>query len=315
MSDQTTHVQDEDLVQRLDGELASARRDSIDAHLAECDACRTRLTRFYAVSLAIAGTPPSTTGAGHRARARLTLAMQQEAEHRRTQSSVRRVLSSVAFQPRWALGAAAALACAAWLGLPGMQVGPDAARTPGIYARPIVSLTPGATWDISRAQVCGSGAPKGTVVAEHVRHKVVAAYGMTDVPRTDYELDYLITPELGGAPDARNLWPQRYDVPGWNARVKDQLEGLLPTLVCQGRVDLATAQREMATDWIAAYRKYFRSDVPLPPAAADLADDDALVFGVIEGPCWLAAAPTAKIRVLRTRSGTAQPGRFRLLRI
>ncbi len=46
----------------------------------------------------------------------------------------------------------------------------------------------------------------------------MTAYGMAGVPQAEYELDYLITPELGGAPDARNLWPQRYDVPGWNAR-------------------------------------------------------------------------------------------------
>jgi len=42
-------------------------------------------------------------------------------------------------------------------------------------------------------------------------------------PRPDaYEVDYLITPELGGATDIRNLWP--YGDTVWNAHVKDQLE-------------------------------------------------------------------------------------------
>jgi len=45
--------------------------------------------------------------------------------------------------------------------------------------------------------------------------------------------------------------------------VKDELEGLLPTLVCRGAVDLATAQREIAANWIAAYKKYFHTDRPV----------------------------------------------------
>jgi hypothetical protein len=34
-------------------------------------------------------------------------------------------------------------------------------------------------------------------------------------------------------------------------------------LVCEGRLDLPTAQREIATNWIAAYKKYFHTDKPL----------------------------------------------------
>ena len=86
---------------------------------------------------------------------------------------------------------------------------------------------------------------------------------MEGVPSDEYELDYLITPELGGAPDPRNLWPQRYESRVWNAHVKDELERLLPTLVCDRRIRLETAQRDIARDWIAAYRKYFKTDAPL----------------------------------------------------
>jgi hypothetical protein len=42
----------------------------------------------------------------------------------------------------------------------------------------------------------------------------------------------------------------------WNARVKDRLEDRLHALVVNGKLDLKTAQREIATDWIAAYKKY-----------------------------------------------------------
>jgi hypothetical protein len=34
-------------------------------------------------------------------------------------------------------------------------------------------------------------------------------------------------------------------------------------MVCAGQLDLATAQHEIAGNWIAAYRKYFRTSRPL----------------------------------------------------
>ena len=50
----------------------------------------------------------------------------------------------------------------------------------------------------------------------------------------------------------------------WNAHIKDQLEDRLHQMVCRGDVDLATAQRDISADWIAAYRKYFHVNDPLP---------------------------------------------------
>ena len=34
-------------------------------------------------------------------------------------------------------------------------------------------------------------------------------------------------------------------------------------MVCRGDVDLTTAQHDISTDWIAAYRKYFHADRPV----------------------------------------------------
>ena len=65
----------------------------------------------------------------------------------------------------------------------------------------------------------------------------------------------------------------------WNALVKDELERLLPSLVCSGRLDLATAQRDMATDWIAAYRKYFRTSEPLLTHVRARPEDDDEIEG------------------------------------
>ena len=68
---------------------------------------------------------------------------------------------------------------------------------------------------------------------------------------------------LGGVGDARNLWPQPFARTPWNAYVKDELERLFHRMVCEGTIDLRTAQREMASDWIAAYKRYFNTESPL----------------------------------------------------
>jgi hypothetical protein len=86
----------------------------------------------------------------------------------------------------------------------------------------------------------------------------------------DYEIDYLITPELGGAADIRNLWPEPYSDTPWNAHIKDQLEDYLREQVCDGRLDLTTAQKDMATNWISAYKKYFHTETPLPENPATI---------------------------------------------
>jgi hypothetical protein len=81
---------------------------------------------------------------------------------------------------------------------------------------------------------------------------------------------------------SENLWPQRYESPVWNARVKDELEQLLPTLVCSNQVELRLAQGEIARDWVAAYKRYFKTDVPLlAHRGAPIADEDDLEFAPV----------------------------------
>jgi hypothetical protein len=96
-----------------------------------------------------------------------------------------------------------------------------------------------------------------------MRQKVFAEYGIRNARPDDYEIDYLIAPGLGGLEDIHNLWPQPSKAEGWNAFVKDDLEERLHQMVCSGQLDLWTAQRDIAADWIAAYKKYFHTDTPL----------------------------------------------------
>ncbi|HMB80464.1 MAG TPA: hypothetical protein VKI43_10385 [Vicinamibacterales bacterium] len=141
-------------------------------------------------------------------------------------------------------------------------------------ALPIPALTPGATARVTADELCAGHGPSKEEIAPAVRLAVLRDYGMEGLPDAEYELDYLITPELGGSSDRRNLWPERYGSRVWNARVKDELEELLPGLVCRGAVDLTTAQRDIAADWIAAYKKYFHTDRPvLTQARAALEDE------------------------------------------
>ncbi len=96
-------------------------------------------------------------------------------------------------------------------------------------------------------------------ISSALQMQVLRDYGMEHVSPAGTKLDYLITPELGGLADRRNLSPP-YGLRSWNAHAKDVLENRLPQLVCSGEIDVATAQREIASNWIHAYRKYLTSE-------------------------------------------------------
>jgi hypothetical protein len=53
----------------------------------------------------------------------------------------------------------------------------------------------------------------------------------------------------------------------WNAPVKDRLEDRLHVLVVSGKLDLKTAQHEIATDRTAAYKKYIGPSPPRRPSS------------------------------------------------
>ncbi len=96
-----------------------------------------------------------------------------------------------------------------------------------------------------------------------LQRKVLEEYGIAGAEPRAYEIDYLVTPALGGADDIRNLWPHSYSATAWNAAVKDALEDRLRDMVCDGSLDLTQAQKEIAGNWIAAYKKYFHTERPL----------------------------------------------------
>ncbi len=126
---------------------------------------------------------------------------------------------------------------------------PDPRCTPG-------AISPAVKQSNLRRTICRSGYSRSVRPSESIteREKLasMAAYGDSDSPR-HYEYDHLVSLELGGATnDARNLWPE----PGATPNVKDRLEDRLHALVCDGSVTLASAQTQVAHNWVKAYRRY-----------------------------------------------------------
>lgn len=137
------------------------------------------------------------------------------------------------------------------------RVVPDPRLTPGAINRYVTQSNIGKT-------ICKSGWTKtvrpSVSYTNKIKRMTMAQYGYSGRDPHDFELDHLVSLELGGNPtDPRNLWPEPYDakVNGeqLGAHTKDSVETHLKNEVCAGRMTLAEAQHEIATDWIGAWRK------------------------------------------------------------
>jgi hypothetical protein len=123
---------------------------------------------------------------------------------------------------------------------------------------PDPSCTPGATNpDVKQSTIdstiCVSGYASSirpsVDYTEPLKFKLMDVYGYADSP-SNYELDHLIPIEIGGAPsDVRNLWPEPHYT-SLNSYDKDRFENYLHDQVCSGKMDLGTAQNEIATNWV-----------------------------------------------------------------
>lgn len=270
------HLDDRELVMSWDG-VPSQQPSSLERHLDTCEACRDRsdrlretLARVSELSSADYDAPSSSFIA---ARSRLEAALCEAAGA--APSGWWRIDAPGQWPLIRGLGVGVAVVGACALALITMTpaVRP-ASPTLAASSLPDSSLTPGAVSAVTADELC-NGVRPSRLVSESVRRDVLRAYGMDGVPAANYELDALITPELGGSTDPANLWPQRYHSPVWNARVKDELEELLPRLVCSNQLTLAQAQREIAADWIAAYKKHFNSESPLRAHLTSSPEDES----------------------------------------
>ena len=252
------HLSDEELLLAADGELSARSTGRVQSHLAACWNCRARQQE---IERAI--------GEFVREYGRSPDAQIPDAEGPR--ALLKAQLAQLAGNPRpsgnnW-FGAVSVAAAACALGVFGLFISHTRTtrRAAHIvaFAAPNPTLTPGATVLISRGEVCRESAVNNKLVPVALQRKVFEEYGIANADPRAYEVDYLVTPALGGADDIHNLWPHSYSATIWNAQVKDELEDRLREMVCDGQLDLATAQRDIAVNWIEAYKKYFKTDRPL----------------------------------------------------
>jgi hypothetical protein len=265
MNYEDSHPSDEKLLLDVEGELSAPDAELIRSHLDACWKCRAHRQeienaiadfirihqREFAEKL-----PPV---AGRRALLKAQLAELSATAPRSDWFVLRRRLEWT-----FATGAACGIAVLGlflvrgFLDRPGRSL-PQAT----VVSIPDSRLTPGAAILASRQAVCALANTKNKAVPVTLQKQVFREYGIDGAAPQAYEVDYLVTPALGGADDIRNLWPHSYSATVWNARVKDALEDRLREMVCDGSLDLKEAQQEIAENWIAAYKKYFHTEQPL----------------------------------------------------
>jgi hypothetical protein len=276
MSQKSLHLSDEELLQYADGELGRFHASRVQTHLAACWDCRARAAKLERAIVDFVEVhhqsfdPQLPPPAGARASLKA-----QAAE----------VAQDLPAKPWWnldfsalTLGLFGAFVLLLILGISANVLHRHSTDRNAVVSDagllPDHSLTPGATRNVNLRDVCAEDHDEVVrAVPAALETKVFQEYGLRNVSEQNYEVDYLISPGLGGSDDIHNLWPEpRYNAT-WNSFVKDQLEDYLHAAVCNGKIGLDTAQRDVAGDWISAYKKYFHTDQPHPSYSARASDD------------------------------------------
>ncbi|WP_263417914.1 anti-sigma factor family protein [Terriglobus albidus] len=244
------HLSREDLLLLQDGELTAGEVAAAELHLCECEACRALKLRTERTFAAAAATIAVETSKMPEA--------QRDALHYRMMLARRR---------SWTIGfatAAAGLLITAGLGISLHRT--HQAVVPYLEDRPVPNpqLTPGAVRVMALGEVCGEKDDDfDPAVPATTQQVVFAEYHVPQQQRgKEFQVDYLISPQLGGTAEIRNLWPQPYSTM-WNAHAKDMLERRLHGMVCSGSMTLEQAQHELAGDWIESYKQEFKTQAPL----------------------------------------------------
>lgn len=129
-------------------------------------------------------------------------------------------------------------------------------KTSGCVARgslPDPACTPGEVLTTDAKTVCASGYAGATRdVSSSTKAKAYSEYGIASHTTGEYEVDHLVSLELGGSNGIANLWPEAANAnPGYHQ--KDQVENYLHAAVCSGAMTLPQAQAEIANNWVAVY--------------------------------------------------------------
>jgi hypothetical protein len=137
----------------------------------------------------------------------------------------------------------------------------DAAAKKPTIPLPDHSMTPGAVdRTLTKEKLCDPAFHTATARNVTLSEKLAVchAYGLLhDCPGPGYELDHLVSIELGGANDPGNLWPQPVDAPGViGFHTKDVVENRTHKAMCSGKLTLRQAQEGIAGNWYSFGLKY-----------------------------------------------------------
>ena len=126
---------------------------------------------------------------------------------------------------------------------------------------PNKALTPGQARIVTLHDLCTTSTSLVRNVLESTKNQVFANYKMKGNDRSicseGYEIDHLISLELGGSNDIKNLWPQSYCGDN-NAHKKDKLENELHRQICLGKISIQDAQQCISSDWEMCYIKTYK---------------------------------------------------------
>ena len=272
---QVGHLRQDVLLLLHEGELAPVALVQAELHLRRCPLCAERLAqlRVTELQLPLAQEPLPPPRA---ARDRLQVELQAVSTRRHLTSThhLHRLAEQARrlARPSLLLRAAAVLALVV-VAVTFRQVTRPLQEQMGAYEdpgpEPDHTLTPGSASSLTVSEVCQKTDDNlDPPVPAELQRAVFQAYRMSSRASRAYQVDYLNNPQLGGDSSLQNLWPEPYHATVWNATAKDALEARLHGMVCSGQLDLHTAQQELASDWIGAYKKYFHTERPVQTVAA-----------------------------------------------
>jgi hypothetical protein len=275
MKSRSSHISDNDLLLLVDRELSARRTASLRAHLAVCLECEGRLSRIRSNLAEISTTyhdarPEISDAFGPRALLRARLLQDIE----RNGPADTRWLRAIPTARSLAFVCVLVLLTAIAFQALHRQQRRETLAEAGPLPNP--TFTPGSTRQVNLADLCAMDREEVVrSVPASVERQVFEEYGIAHLAAADFEVDYLITPGLGGSDDVKNLWPEPHSNTVWNSYVKDQLEDRLHRMVCERQIPLEQAQRDIAGNWISAYKKYFQTDHPLAEARPNSATEVA----------------------------------------
>ena len=262
------HLSDEEVLLFVDRELPSRRDAQARAHLEHCESCSKRRDELESTLAQLVRVHEETikeaNGVSGSAHIRFRARLQARNSRIRQRPWLARPLLPLIARQAVCAGITLLIVATGYQAIHHHSQKGFHSNAAGYssVSLPRRSLTPGAIRPVPVEELCHTRpVDNDPPVSGPLQQAVFSEYGLAASSQSEYQLDYLITPALGGSGDIKNLWPQAYSST-WNAQAKDQLEEHLHQLVCEHKLQLETAQNAIATDWILAYKTYIGVDAP-----------------------------------------------------